>query len=78
MERASKNEHNHIKYFNPDVMSLEQAYQDYFIEIKKFNAGKGYENFNDFLVEKEAITYKDEGNGVTYIALNIKRGTNEL
>lgn len=70
MERASKNEHSHIKYFNPDVMSLEQAYQDFFAEMKKFNAGKGYENFNDFILE-EAASYKNDGNGVTYVVWNV-------
>lgn len=71
MEKKSKKLHRHIEYFNPDVMSLEQAYQDFSSEMKRFNAGNSYENFNDFLVEKEAITYKDDGNGVTYVVWNV-------
>ena len=56
--------------FNPDVMLLEQAYQDYLYEIQKFNAGKGYENFNDFVVD-EANDYKNIGDGVTYTVWNV-------
>ena len=56
--------------FNPDGMLLEQAYQDYLYEIQKFNAGKGYENFNDFVVD-EANDYKNIGDGVTYTVWNV-------
>lgn len=70
MVKESKKERRHIKYFNPDVMSLEQAYQDFSAELEGFSAGKDYENFNDFLVE-EAIEYKEDGNGVTYVVWNI-------
>ena len=68
MENKSK--HKHIMNFNPDVMLLEQAYQDYLYEIQKFNAGKGYENFNDFVVD-EANDYKNIGDGVTYTVWNV-------
>lgn len=57
MEKESKKEHKHIRYFNPDVTSLEQAHQDFSLETKKFNAGGRYENFNDFISD-EAIEYK--------------------
>lgn len=41
--------HKHIMYFNPDVMSLEQSHQDFSSRMGCFNAGEGYENFNDFI-----------------------------
>ena len=66
----NKSRHKHIMNFNPDVMLLEQAYQDYLYEIQKFNAGKGYENFNDFVVD-EANDYKNIGDGVTYTVWNV-------
>lgn len=71
MERKSNKEHNHIAYFNPDVTSLEIAHQDFFSEMQLFNVGEGYENFNDF-VQKEAIDYRDTGDGVTYVVWNVR------
>lgn len=62
--------HNHIACFNPDVMPIENAHQDFLSEIKEFDAGNGYENFNDFIVD-EALEYKNSGDGVTYIVWNI-------
>ena len=41
--------HEHIACFNPDVLSLEQSHQDFSSEMKRFDAGQGYENFNDFI-----------------------------
>ena len=38
MQEENKKQHRHIDSFNPDVTSLEKAYQDYFFELKKFNA----------------------------------------
>lgn len=66
----NKKMHNHIAYFNPDVMLIESAHQDFLSEIKEFDAGKGYENFNAFIVD-EALEYKNSGDGVTYIVWNI-------
>ena len=51
MQRTNKEKYNHIAYFNPDVMSIEQAHQDFSCELKSFNAGNGYDNFNDFVNE---------------------------
>lgn len=62
--------HNHIAYFNPDVMLLESAHRDFLSEVEKFTAGRGYENFNDFLIS-DAIEYKNEGDGVTYVVWNV-------
>lgn len=62
--------HRHISNFNPDVVSLEQSHQDFSSEINFFNAGKEYANFNDF-VKDEAIEYKNDGDGVTYIVWNV-------
>lgn len=62
--------HNHIAYFNPDVMLLESAHRDFLSEIEKFNAGNNYKNFNDFIID-DAIEYRDDGNGVTYIVWNV-------
>lgn len=66
----NKKVHNHIAYFNPDVMLIESAHQDFLSEIKEFNAGKGYENFNEFIVD-EALEYKSNGDGVTYVVWNV-------
>lgn len=71
--------HEHIAYFNPDVLSLEQSHQDFSSEMKLFNAGQGYENFNDFMSE-EAVEYKDAGDGVTYVVWNVMydKNNNEI
>lgn len=71
--------HKHIAHFNPDVMSLEQSHQDFSSEMKHFNAGKGYENFNDFMIE-EAVEYKNAGDGVTYVVWNVMydKNNNEI
>lgn len=34
MQEENKKQHRHIDSFNPDVTSLEKAYQDYFVELK--------------------------------------------
>lgn len=42
--------HRHIEEFNPDVNSWMESHQDFLDEkINHFDAGAGYENFNDFL-----------------------------
>ena len=71
--------HEHIAYFNPDVLSLEQSHQDFSSEMKLFNAGQGYENFNDFMSE-EAVEYRDAGDGVTYVVWNVMydKNNNEI
>lgn len=51
-------------------MSLRQSHQDFSSEMQLFDAGKGYESFNDFVTE-EAVNYKEEGNGVTYVVWNV-------
>lgn len=70
MVEENKKVRNHIAYFNPDVMLIESAHQDFLSEIKEFDAGKGYENFNDFIID-EAMEYKNNGDGVTYVVWNI-------
>lgn len=70
MERKRNKEHGHIADFNPDVTSLKIAHQDFFDEMQSFNAGEGYENFNDFILE-EADEYSDSGNGTTHIVWNV-------
>lgn len=70
MAKENKKVHQHIKNFNPDVMSLRQSHQDFSSEMQLFDAGKGYESFNDFVTE-EAVNYKEEGNGVTYVVWNV-------
>lgn len=70
MQRTNKEKYNHIAYFNPDVMSIEQAHQDFSCELKSFNAGNGYDNFNDF-VNEDAIEYRDSGDGATYFVWNV-------
>lgn len=79
MAKEDSKKHGHIAYFNPDVMSLEQSHQDFSSEMELFNAGQGYENFNDFMSE-EAVEYKDAGDGVTYVVWNVKydKNNNEI
>lgn len=71
MEKKSEREHQHIEYFNPDILSLEQSYQDFSFEMQLFDAGDGYENFNEFM-NRDASEYKKDGNGVTYVVWNVK------
>jgi hypothetical protein len=52
LTKENKNVYNHIAYFNPDVMLLESAYQDFLPEVKSFDAGRGYENFNVFIANE--------------------------
>lgn len=68
--RGIRKAHKHIEDFNPDVMSLEKSYQDFSFKMQLFNAGSGYENFNDFIVS-EASEYKNTGDGVTYVVWNM-------
>ncbi len=79
MAKENKKKYKHIESFNPDVLSLEQSHQDFSYEMRLFDAGKGYENFNDFLNE-EAFGYKDFGEGVTYVVWNVvyDRNHNEI
>lgn len=70
MENANRNQHKHVDYFNPGVQKLNDAYQEFLFKIEDFNAGNGYENFNDFLLS-EALEYASNGEGVTYVIWNI-------
>lgn len=70
MAKENKSRHDYIAYFNPDVMLLESAYQDFFSEIEKFYAGSEYSNFNEFIID-EAIDYAKTGDGVTYVVWNV-------
>ena len=66
-------EHTYIKIFNPGVEKMKSEHQDY---LYGFNAGKGFENFNDF-ISYEAKPYEEEGNGVTYLIFNYIIGEDE-
>ena len=67
MEKENKNKREYLKDFNPDVSELSICeHQDL---LHKFNAGNGYENFNDFISE-EAYNYAEKGDGVTYVVFN--------
>lgn len=70
LAKENKKAHKYIENFNPDVMSLEKSYQDFSTKMQLFNAGSGYENFNDFIVS-EASEYKNIGDGVTYVVWNV-------
>ena len=59
-----------IDNFNPDTMSFEQSCQDFLLKLLEFDAGTGYENFNDFIKE-EASDYQNSGDGVTYVVWNV-------
>lgn len=73
MASINDREHTCIVYFNPDVEVYNKAHQDL---LFGFNAGDGYDNFNDF-VSKEAIEYANNGDGVTYLVWNIFCGEDE-
>lgn len=77
MVKTNKKQHEHIAYFNPDVMSLERSHQDFSSKMNLFDAGQGHDNFNDFLCE-EAIEYKQCGDGVTYIVWNVSYDDNNI
>ncbi|MBO5386697.1 MAG: hypothetical protein J6A59_00945 [Lachnospiraceae bacterium] len=62
--------HKHIEHFNPDVMLLEQAHQDFSTQLNKFNAGKENLTFTDF-ISKDAEEYRDDGNGASYVVWNV-------
>lgn len=71
MKKRNNKNHKHIDVFNPDVILLdESSYQDFSSEIQAFDAGMEYKNFNEFIQEKEAIEYRDCGDGVTYLIFN--------
>ena len=70
MEPIKHNQHTHIEEFNPDVKMLHDSYQDFFCQMKEFNAGVEYQNFNDFVIN-EASEYAASGDGVTYIVWNV-------
>ena len=70
--------HRHMKYFNPEVMLLEEPLQDFLnTKIKEFNAGNGYKNFNDFLLE-DAVETQKNGDGVSYIVWNVQYDKNDI
>ena len=75
MAHANNKSHDHIDVFNPDVKTLRDSYQDFLFKIKQFDAGNGYQNFNEFISD-EAIDYADDGNGVTYVVWNILKDKN--
>ena len=70
MRNENKKEHVHIDSFNPDVTSLEKAHQDFKSYMELFDAGKGYNNFSDF-IKDDAVEYKEDGDGVTYVVWNV-------
>lgn len=65
MENRDNSSHNHIEFFNPDVVALSDIHQDL-----HFSAGRGYENFNEFVMG-EAVEYAENGDGVTYLIYNV-------
>lgn len=69
--------HSHIAYFNPDVITAEESYQDFFDEIKEFDAGCENKNFSEFIVE-DSEEYRKSGNGVTYIVWNVFVDDNQI
>lgn len=67
MEEANNNKHTYISKFNPDVVLVSEAHQDY---LCRFDAGDEYKNFNEFITEKEWREALDRKDGVTYIVYN--------
>lgn len=65
MENRDNNLHKHIDFFYPDVVALSDIHQDLY-----FNAGNGYKNFDDFVME-EAEEYAENGDGATYLVFNV-------
>ena len=77
MGRKGNKEHIHIAEFNTEVTTLDIAYKDFFDEMQTFNAGEGYKNFNDFILE-EAMEYRDAGEGATHIVWNVVYNENGI
>ena len=67
MEEANNNKHTYISKFNPDVVLVSEAHQDY---LCRFDAGDDYKNFNEFITEKEWRDALEKKDGVTYIVDN--------
>ena len=67
MGEANNKKHTYISKFNPDVVLVSEAHQDY---LCRFNAGDEYKNFNEFITEKEWRDALDNKDGVTYIVYN--------
>lgn len=70
MQKENKKSHAYIEGFNPDVTLLRESHQDFLSEIMQFNAGSGYESFNDFIKE-DALEYEENGDGVSYVVWNV-------
>lgn len=70
MQRKSEKVRRHVDYFNPDIILAAHAAKDHFSEFVSFHAGRRYKNFDDFL-KYEAISYREEGNGVTHTVWNV-------
>lgn len=70
--------HRHIEEFNPDVNLWMESHQDFLDEkINQFDAGVGYENFNDF-IKQEAEDIRDNGDGVSYVVWNVLYDENDV
>lgn len=67
MKEGNKNNRKYLTVFNPEVSELSAfTHQDL---LFKFDAGNGYQNFNEFISE-EALEFAGNGDGVTYVVTN--------
>ena len=64
MAKTSNNNHSYIESFNPDVVLMSEEHQD---SLCRFNAGRSYKNFNEFINNKEWKDTLAAKEGVTYI-----------
>lgn len=69
MDSKSNLNRKHVESFNPDISVLSSEYRDY---LRSFNAGRGFEQFNDFLAE-DAFKECENGDGVTHIIWNVSQ-----
>ena len=70
MQKKETKERRHISYFNPDVKLLEESYQDFSSNLKKFTTVNEYDTFSVFLND-DAVDYKNSGDVVSYIVWNV-------
>lgn len=70
LQKKETKERRHISYFNPDVKLLEESYQDFSSNLKKFTTVNEYDTFSVFLND-DAVDYKNSGDGVSYIVWNV-------
>ena len=63
---TNQKKRQYLDDFNPDIVTMDKQYQE---SLASFDAGRQYENFNDF-IKHDWEEYKQGRNGVTYLVLD--------